>query len=330
MNLFGTIAGSVKGMMHYSDKKEDLSKLKEMGHEELMSTANRLKNENVEFKERIMTLEKENGLLRHCVINNEKESSSHFGKLVNSLKTTFLSMDDDNDDFNEKNINDFKAFLYNQSLFFGGIEEEDINHLNQFVNKSDEDWKANKDVFLFKQTILERNYRELLSNILVSPELNAMMIKKYGKDKIKNNTPISKSNNNDKIKDQMTSTPDNLFQYRRSKETILSPEEINIKDTGNENKTNKTISDKLITTQLQIAKAKTLENTTPVKKQNENTNINMNMKAKEYISNNKANQIKKSDPKKDALASNNIYIIYYIGLLFDNNDDDEDDIGGFN
>lgn len=300
MNIFESIAGSVKGMITYAEKKDDFGKLKEMGHEELMSTASRLKNENCELKKRLMALEKENGLLKNCVLNTEEDSSSHFGKLFNSLKTTFLSMEDD--DFNEKNINEFKAFLYNQSLFFGGIEEDDITYLNQFVNKSDEDWKTNKDVFLFKQTILERNYRELLSNVLVSPELNSMMINKYGKENLHNLSALNLKEKNQNQSQQIMKTPDNHSQLS-SKETVLSPQEmcLNFKDNNKENAINKNNSEKHIIAQPQIEKAKNSENAniTPIK-----SNEKENMKKKEYISSNKLSQIKKSDQNKDVLASN--------------------------
>ena len=150
-----------------------------MSHEDLVSTASILQEEYDNLKKNYGNLEKENKLLKNSVINNSSDQDSQFGKFYNNFKSVIL----DDNATTDKNLNDFKSFLYNEYLFYGGIEENDVNFLNQIKISEDSDWENNKNVFLFKQKILERNYREIFNNLLISNEINKFL-QKNNKNKI--------------------------------------------------------------------------------------------------------------------------------------------------
>ena len=139
-------------------------------------------------------LQKENKLLKNSVINNSNEQSSEFGKFFSNFKNAIL----DDGISPEKNLNDFKSFLYNECLLYGGIEEDDVNVLEQINIIDDSDWENNKNIYLFKQKVLERNYREMFNNLLISHEINTFLQKEkphtITTNKIQEETS-SKSNN---------------------------------------------------------------------------------------------------------------------------------------
>lgn len=161
-------------------------KFTDMSHEDLVSTASILQEEYDNLKKNYGNLEKENKLLKNSVINNSSDQDSQFGKFYNNFKSVIL----DDNATTDKNLNDFKSFLYNEYLFYGGIEENDVNFLNQIKINEDSDWENNKNVFLFKQKILERNYREIFNNLLISNEINKFLQKNN-----KNKNPIKVKDN---------------------------------------------------------------------------------------------------------------------------------------
>ena len=124
-----------------------------MGREELVNVSSNLNIENKALKDNLDEKIKENKQLKNSILNSN-DNSSGFNKFFNEIKTTFLSPEDD-DDFDKKYSNQFKNFLFEQFFFYGG--------------------QNNKDIFLFKQKILERNYNELIRNLLISNELNNIL-----------------------------------------------------------------------------------------------------------------------------------------------------------
>ena len=93
----------------------------------LVTTATILQDGYEKLKVDYSELQKENKLLKNSVINNSNDQSSEFGKFFNNFKNAIL----DEGVSPDKNLNDFKAFLYNEYLFYGGIEEDDVYFLNQ-------------------------------------------------------------------------------------------------------------------------------------------------------------------------------------------------------
>ena len=162
-------------------------KFQEMSHDELLLTAKTIKEANDNLKETLNAVTEENTNLKNSIVNKKKNSSD----LKDIYKTLFLS--------NETNVNEknkeFNDFLYDQYLLYDGLEEEDINDLNQIKVKED-NWSDNKDLFVFKQKIIERNYQKLFRNIAASKELQNL----YGiKEDLTNDNSMDNSteeNNN--------------------------------------------------------------------------------------------------------------------------------------
>jgi hypothetical protein len=139
---------------------------------ETSDTISILKEENRVLKERMNNLMKENELLRQSVFNNNVDSSSktQFGKIFSGLKTAFLSGESLTGV--NQSVTDFKTFLFQNMLYNDeNIEEDDIEYLNN-INITDDDWNKNKDLYIFKQKLLSKNYQELIRNVLISNELN--------------------------------------------------------------------------------------------------------------------------------------------------------------
>ena len=133
--------------------------------------------------------------LKNSIVNQKKNSSD----LKDIYKTLFLS--------NETNVNEknkeFNDFLYDQYLLYDGLEEEDVNDLNQLKIKED-NWSDNKDLFIFRQKIIERNYQKLFRNIAASKELqNLYGIKEdlINDDNLDYSTEENNNKNNENIKE---------------------------------------------------------------------------------------------------------------------------------
>ncbi len=206
MSFFDKINGIFSTNQPINNKEyEEISK------EELVSIASNFNFENKALKSNLDNKINENKILKNAILNNEDDSSK-FNKFFNEIKTTFLTNENDKTSDNIY-LNRFKNFLYSQCLFYGGIEDDDINFLNQVKINQNEDWEG-KDIFIFKQKIIERNYNELFKNLLISNELNKISDKPLKDNKINNlsnkninlneknkrttlNDIISNNNNND-------------------------------------------------------------------------------------------------------------------------------------
>ena len=172
---FGFISGLTKNLGILTGNKETPvdGKFSDMSTEDLITTATILQDGYDKLKVDYSNLQKENKLLKNSVINNSNEQSSEFGKFFSNFKNAIL----DDGISPEKNLNDFKSFLYNECLLYGGIEEDDVNVLEQINIIDDSDWENNKNIYLFKQKVLERNYREMFNNLLISHEINTFLQK---------------------------------------------------------------------------------------------------------------------------------------------------------
>ena len=172
---FGFISGLTKNLGILTGNKETPvdDKFSDMSKEDLITTATILQDGYDKLKVDYSNLQKENKLLKNSVINNSNEQSSEFGKFFSNFKNAIL----DDGISPEKNLNDFKSFLYNECLLYGGIEEDDVNVLEQINIIDDSDWENNKNIYLFKQKVLERNYREMFNNLLISHEINTFLQK---------------------------------------------------------------------------------------------------------------------------------------------------------
>ena len=218
-------------------------KFNEMSKEELTNVASILSDENKKLKEKMNLIMNENNLLKNSIINNS-EKNSEFGKIYNDLKETFLNFDDNEN--NNKNLNNFKTFLYNQFLFYGGIEEDDVNFINQININNDEEWEKNHEIFLFKQKILERNYNEIFRNLLISKEINNLIGKKNNFNNENKEKNFINENNENKNEEKIIKNENNNFNNNFNnfnnlikEEKVLKEENENLKSKNlnkNENK----------------------------------------------------------------------------------------------
>ena len=186
-------------LLDYFNKKEEIPlnpKFQQMTHEELLMVTKTIKDANNHMKQSLNELTEKKKNLENIILN-KPENSSDFKNIYKDLKFTFFSSNDV--DINE-NKKDLKDFLYDQYMLYGGLEEEEINDLNQLQIKEDK-WSDNQDFFIFKQKILERNYQELFRNILVSGELqNLFGIKNVNE---MNNINIINEENNKEINENV-------------------------------------------------------------------------------------------------------------------------------
>ena len=142
-----SIFNKINDIFRYSNQQINNKEYEEISKEELASIASNLNIENKALKIDLENKINENKILKNNILNNYDDSSK-FNKFFNEIKTTFLTNE------NEKNsdniyLNRFKNFLHSQYLFYGGIEDDDINYLNQVKINQNEDWEG-KDLFVFK------------------------------------------------------------------------------------------------------------------------------------------------------------------------------------
>lgn len=207
----------MKFLGNYFGKKEEIEiapKFKRMSKEELILTANTLKDANNNLKTSLEGLTTNNNSLKEIILNKEKKSSELKSFMKDMKNTLFSSSDIDNNDKN-KELNDF---IYDQYTLYGGLEEEEINDINQIKIKED-NWIDNKDFFILKQKIIERNYQELFKNILISEELNKLFF----------NEGIKEDNNNINVENNLITNKSNDISNNKNKDIEKSNQKENKK-----------------------------------------------------------------------------------------------------
>ncbi len=257
-----------------------------MGREELVNVSSNLNIENKALKDNLDEKIKENKQLKNSILNSN-ENSSGFDKFFNEIKTTFLNPEDE-DDFDKKYTNQFKNFLFDQYFFYGGIEEDEINFLNQINVNKDQDYQNNKDIFLFKQKILERNYNELIRNLLISNELNSFINPKN----IKKNNLNSNFNlyDSETLNDQTIKNNDNnIFNQNNKKNNVINNQSNNniintkINESSNKNDENDIVTKKKIIIPKKDKKADNLNLDSLLKDEDESLSFsNMNKKKNKW------------------------------------------------
>ena len=206
---------------NYFGKKEEIiidPKFKNMSKEELILTANTLKDANTNLKTSLNELTSKNNILKETILDKKKKSSE-IKNFVKDMKYTLFSSGDIDNNEKNKELNDF---IYDQYFLYGGLEEEEINDLNQIKMKED-NWADNKDFFILKQKIIERNYQELFKNIYISKELNKLFSFK------------EKENENNNIKEEIKLSEHN-FKNKENKEEKTVKKEIKKHKIKKENK----------------------------------------------------------------------------------------------
>jgi len=162
--------------------EEDFNSLSQ---EELVKKASELDFENKQMDEKIEKLQKENSLLNNSIINKNNINQSHYSNFLKLMEINLLNSNDNSLDKNYS-INTFKNFLYQDNIFLGTLEEDDIKYLSKKDMNNHFNWEKEKENYLLKQEILQNNLKTLYSN---------MFIIKENKIKINNNNIIEKEEN---------------------------------------------------------------------------------------------------------------------------------------
>jgi len=139
-----------------------------LSHEELLKKASEVDYENKTMKEKIDKLDQQNSLLTNSIINKNNPKKSEYTNFLNLMEKNLLNSKKA-DLSKNYSIDAFKKFLYKEKLFFGTIEEDNINYLSKSEKeKEDElDWEKEKENNLLKQELLEINLKALYSNMFV-------------------------------------------------------------------------------------------------------------------------------------------------------------------
>ena len=223
---------------------EDYNK---MSKEQLVPIATNLKNQNQELKNNLKNIMDECSLLENSIINNSNDNNTQFGKIFIDLKNSLLTYE------NGKNINnnsiEFKKYLYRNNLLYGGIEEDNIDLLKEIKIKQDDEWKNNKDSVLFKQKLLERNYKEFFRNLLMSKEFSNILDKTSNDNSNKKNNNFINNNNkieNLTLNDIISNNNNNNFNdnINNINQNIINNETNEIKGFSTQNKQIEKISPK--------------------------------------------------------------------------------------
>ena len=242
-----------------------------MTQEELLRLIYSLKEVNDKQKENLNKLSEENEDLKDSILN-KKKNNSEIKNIYNDLKYTLFSSNEI--EINEKN-KDFNDFLYDQYLLYDGLEEEEVNDLNQ-IKKIDDYLENNKELFIFKQKIIERNYQELFRNIEASKQLQKLFpIKKENiindiiieDKKIEKEKNVIKDNNNEVKKNKN----ENKKEVKDIKKSSLSDKKLEgkkkHKKKEKENEEKKKELNNIIQNKMNI------ESLNPIKKKEEKNNF---------------------------------------------------------
>jgi len=133
-----------------------------LSHDNLLKRASEIDAENKKMEEKINQLSKENSLLNNSMINSNN-ADSQFSKFLLLMQKNLLNIKSDKN-IKETTIDSFKKYLYDDNLLFGTLEENDISFLKSF-DKNKLDWTNKKEAHQLRQDILEKNLKELYSNM---------------------------------------------------------------------------------------------------------------------------------------------------------------------
>ena len=163
MSLFGNFTKGISSFLDFSKKEEDIESL---SYDELLRKVSEINSENVSLQNSIKEISKENYLLTNSIINNNNTNNSEFSKFLNLMQINLLHKISNNNTRPYTN-EDFKKFLYKEKLFYGCLDEDDINILLKAKKDNILEWDndQNKEKSKLKQEILEKNLKNLYSNM---------------------------------------------------------------------------------------------------------------------------------------------------------------------
>ena len=235
---------------------------KDMGRDELINVIYSLQEANTNLKIKFEEEKKQNDILKNS-FNDKKKKSIDIKNIYQQFKNVYFSNNEIEDNTKDKEFNDF---LYDQYLFYGGLEEDEINDLNE-IKVKDDNWSNSEEFFLFKQKVIERNYHELFRNMQASKNL----IQLYGlPNNVDNNNIDTINNDNIKLKD------DKKEDKKEDKMEDEKENEKNIEEEGKTKRSNNKKSSKEKGLKLNEKKGKNSEKKNQEKKKQNKTKIEKN------------------------------------------------------
>ena len=197
MSIFGNFTKGLTNFLDFGNTDDDLNSLSQ---EELLRKVSSINQENLSLQKSINEISKENYLLNNSIVNDNNKKNSEFSKFLNLMQVNLIHNKNSNNNTDIKYTNkDFKTFLYKEKMFYGCLDENDIDILLKAKkdNKIEWDEKTIKEKNKLKQEILEKNLKNLYSNIFAIKVSNKK--NKKNKKEIKDSNGV---NNNNIIKNE--------------------------------------------------------------------------------------------------------------------------------
>ena len=200
MSIFGNFTKGLTNFLDFGNTDDDLNSLSQ---EELLRKVSSINQENLSLQKSINEISKENYLLNNSIVNDNNKKNSEFSKFLNLMQVNLIHNKNNNNNTDIKYTNkDFKKFLYKEKMFYGCLDENDIDILLKAKkdNKIEWDEKTIKEKNKLKQEILEKNLKNLYSNIFaikVSNKKNKKEKKEIKDSNGVNNNNIIKNENKD-------------------------------------------------------------------------------------------------------------------------------------
>ena len=192
MSLFGNFTKGITNFLDFTKKEENIE---ELSYDELLKKVSEINSENISLQNSINEISKENYLLTNSIINENNKKNSEFSKFLNLMRINLLHNKSGNNP-NPYSNEDFKKFLYKEKLFYGCLDENDTNALLKAKKENKLDWDSDtkKEKNKLKQEILEKNLKNLYSNMFT-----VKRVKKKEENKNNESEKINKEKNNKNI-----------------------------------------------------------------------------------------------------------------------------------
>ena len=169
-----------------------------LSYEELLKKSSEFDFENKKMEEKIKELKKENAFLNNVIIRKNNTKDSQYSNFLKLMEKNLLNMN--NTLSNDYSISTFKNFLYNEKIFLGTLDEDDIKYLTKKDKDKEIDWEKEKEDYLLKQEILQKNLKDLYSNMFITKDnkKNKNIIIKNDNENEKKEEEINNKNNENK------------------------------------------------------------------------------------------------------------------------------------
>ncbi len=147
MSIFGNFTKGLTNFLDFGNTDDDLNSLSQ---EELLRKVSSINQENLSLQKSINEISKENYLLNNSIVNDNNKKNSEFSKFLGLMQVNLIHNKNSNNNTDIKYSNkDFKKFLYKEKMFYGCLNENDID----FLLKAKKDNKIEWD----EKTIKEKN-----------------------------------------------------------------------------------------------------------------------------------------------------------------------------